>query len=52
MCGATAPVSGSDTCAVALVCQCDMKTHPVCNARWYYEGLYFDKKLKEEYEKD
>jgi len=39
-CGDTAQVSEFETNAVALICQCDMKTHPRCNSKWYYEGLY------------
>ena len=39
-CGVTAEVSEFETNAVALVCVCDMKTHPRCNSKWYYEGLY------------
>ena len=42
-CGNTAEVSWPDTNAVALVCQCDMKTHPQCNSDWYYKGLYWER---------
>jgi hypothetical protein len=51
-CGVKAEVSEFDTCAVALVCECDLKARPVCNAKWYYDGLYRDRKLKDKYEKD
>ena len=36
-CGTTAEVSWPDTNAVALICKCDMKTHPQCNSDWYYK---------------
>ena len=49
-CGRTAEVSEFETNAVALVCMCDMKTHPQCNTKWYYDGLYHETKLKEKYE--
>ena len=42
-CGNTAEVSWPDTNAVALVCQCDMKTHQQCNSDWYYKGLYWER---------
>ena len=42
-CGNTVEVSWPDTNAVALVCQCDMKTHPQCNSDWYYKGLYWER---------
>ena len=42
-CDRTAEVSWPDTKAVALVCQCDMKTHPQCNSDWYYKGLYWER---------
>ena len=42
-CGNTAEVSWPDTTAVALVCQCDMKTQPHCNSDWYYKGLYWER---------
>ena len=42
-CGVTAEVSEFETNAVALVCMCDMKTHPQCNNDWYYKGLYHSK---------
>ena len=42
-CGNTAEVSWPDTNAVALVCQCDMKTHPQCNSKWYYDRLYWER---------
>ena len=51
-CGVEAEVSEFDTCAVALVCVCDGKVHPECNNRWYYAGLYRDRKLKNKYERD
>jgi len=46
-CGDTAQVSNFDTNAVALVCMCDMKTHPHCNNKWYYERLYYTKHTRE-----
>tara|TARA_B100000959_G_C14828729_1_gene560936 strand:- start:364 stop:582 length:219 start_codon:yes stop_codon:yes gene_type:complete len=49
-CGRTAQVSSFDTRAVALVCECDMTCHPQCNNRWYYDGLYHEKAIKEKYE--
>ena len=42
-CGNTAEVSWPDTNAVALICKCDMKTHPQCNSDWYYKGLYWER---------
>ena len=42
-CDRTAEVSCSNTNAVALVCQCDMKVHPKCNHDWYYKGLYWNR---------
>ena len=42
-CGRTAEVSTLDTNAVALVCECDMKCHPECNNRWYYDRLYWER---------
>ena len=42
-CDRTAEVSWPDTNAVALVCICDMKTHPQCNSDWYYKGLYWER---------
>ena len=42
-CGNTAQVSEFETNAVALVCQCDMKTHPRCNSDWYYNRLYWER---------
>ena len=42
-CGDTAEVSEFNTNAVALVCQCDMKTHPQCNSDWYYNRLYWER---------
>lgn len=45
-CGVTAEVSEFETNAVALVCVCDMKTHPRCNSKWYYEGLYHSKRTQ------
>jgi hypothetical protein len=46
-CDNTAEVSEFDTNAVALVCNCDMKTHPECNSKWYYERLYYNKQAQE-----
>jgi hypothetical protein len=45
-CDNTAEVSEFDTNAVALVCNCDMKTHPECNSKWYYERLYYNKQAQ------
>ena len=42
-CGTTTEVSWPDTNAVALICKCDMKTHPQCNSDWYYKGLYWER---------
>ena len=47
-CGYTAEVSELGTNAVALVCQCDMNTHPECNNDWYYKGLYRSKRTYKE----
>ena len=49
-CDRTAEVSCFNTRAIALVCECDMTCHPKCNNRWYYDGLYHDKKVKKKYE--
>ena len=46
-CGVTAEVSEFETNAVALVCVCDMKTHPRCNSKWYYDGLYHSRPAQE-----
>ena len=46
-CDNTAEVSEFDTNAVALVCVCDMKVHPQCNSKWYYERLYYNKQAQE-----
>ena len=51
-CDKTAQVSCFDTRAVSLVCSCDMTCHPECNKKWYYENLFYDKKLKAKYETD
>lgn len=51
-CDKTAQVSCFDTRAVSLVCSCDMTCHPECNKKWYYENLFYDKKLKAKYEPD
>ena len=51
-CDKTAEVSCFDTRAVSLVCSCDMTCHPECNKKWYYENLFYDKKLKAKYEPD
>ena len=43
------------TNAVALVCQCDGKTHPKCNSDWYYKGLYWERipmKARSKYSRD
>ena len=42
-CGNTAEVSWPDTNAVALICKCDMKTHPQSKSDWYYKGLYWER---------
>ena len=51
-CDKTAQVSCFATRAVSLVCSCDMTCHPECNKKWYYENLFYDKKLKAKYEPD
>ena len=54
-CSITAEVSWPDTNAVALVCQCDGKTHPKCNSDWYYKGLYWERipmKARRKYSND
>ena len=54
-CGDTAEVSWPDTNAVALVCKCDMKTHPQCNSDWYYNRLYCERipmKNRNKYSRD
>ena len=54
-CSITAEVSWPDTNAVALVCQCDLKVHPECNSKWYYDRLYWERipmKARRKYSND